>query len=69
MAAFMKPFDPQTYALMMEPALVGVCHCRDCQKLTGSAFSFLVAVPKTEFEVALATRGGGNAQLPGGVPC
>jgi hypothetical protein len=33
------------YNVKAEPALVGICHCRDCQKFTGSAFSFLVAVP------------------------
>jgi hypothetical protein len=33
------------YTVKAEPALVGICHCRDCQKFTGSAFSFLVAVP------------------------
>lgn len=31
------------------PALVGVCHCRDCQRFTGSAFSFLMAVPLAAF--------------------
>ena len=39
------------YTLKAEPALIGVCHCRDCQKFTGSAFSFLVAVPLTALEI------------------
>ena len=39
------------YTLRAEPALVGVCHCRDCQKFTGSAFSFLVARPLAAFEI------------------
>lgn len=34
------------YTITGEPDLVGVCHCRDCQKFTGSAFSFLVVVPE-----------------------
>ena len=40
------------YKLQAEPALIGVCHCRDCQKFTGSAFSFLVAVPLAALEIA-----------------
>ena len=32
--------------LAADLAFVIVCHCRDCQKLTGSAFAALVAVPK-----------------------
>jgi hypothetical protein len=39
------------YKSKAEPVLVGVCHCRDCQRFTGSAFSFLVAVPETELEI------------------
>ena len=39
------------YTLKAEPAFIGVCHCRDCQKFTGSAFSFLVAVPLTALEI------------------
>jgi hypothetical protein len=34
------------YSANTEPAFVGVCHCTDCQKFTGSAFSVIVAVPK-----------------------
>ncbi len=29
-----------------EPLMVGVCHCKDCQKQTSTSFSILVAVPK-----------------------
>jgi hypothetical protein len=39
------------YEVHAEPALVGVCHCRDCQKFTGSAFSFLVAVPLAALKI------------------
>jgi hypothetical protein len=35
------------YSANGEPAFVGVCHCRNCQKQTGTAFSVLVGVPKT----------------------
>lgn len=34
------------YASSAEPVLMGVCHCKHCQKQSGSAFSMLVAVPK-----------------------
>jgi hypothetical protein len=30
---------------------VGVCHCRDCQKFSGSAFSVVVALPKAALSV------------------
>ena len=39
------------YAATAAPVLVGVCHCRDCQKFTGSAFGFLVGVPHHAFEL------------------
>ncbi len=35
------------YAVEAEQAAATVCHCRDCQKFTGSAFAALVAVQKT----------------------
>lgn len=34
------------YESAAEPVLVGVCHCKHCQKQSGSAFSMMVAVPK-----------------------
>ena len=34
------------YSATGEPAFVGVCHCTDCQKFTGSAFSTVVGVSK-----------------------
>src|SRR3954451_8629728 len=34
------------YSATVEQAAATVCHCRDCQKFTGSAFATLVAVPK-----------------------
>jgi hypothetical protein len=33
-----------------EPVFVAVCHCRDCQKHTGSAFAFLIEIPKSALE-------------------
>jgi hypothetical protein len=34
-----------------EPIFVGVCHCKDCQKQAGTAFSVVVAVPATTLSV------------------
>lgn len=34
------------YAVEGEPSAQAVCHCRNCQRQTGSAFSVLVAVPR-----------------------
>jgi hypothetical protein len=41
------------YSADAEPAFVGVCHCKNCQKQAGTAFSIVVAIPNT----ALSTRG------------
>ena len=38
-----------TYEAEVDPALVGVCNCTDCQKLTGSAFR--VSVPATDLRL------------------
>ena len=40
------------YTLTADPAFSAICHCRDCQRFTGSAFGAIVAVPKTAFERA-----------------
>ena len=40
-----------TYSIASEPVLVGVCHCQDCQRFTGSAFSYLVAFPHTDLKI------------------
>ena len=34
------------YKSESEPVMTGVCHCRHCQRQTGTSFSILVAVPK-----------------------
>lgn len=33
------------------PLMTGVCHCRNCQRQAGSAFSTLAGVPKAEFRL------------------
>ncbi|HLG87108.1 MAG TPA: GFA family protein [Alphaproteobacteria bacterium] len=39
------------YSADAEPAFVGVCHCTDCQKFSGSAFATVVAVPAAALKV------------------
>lgn len=39
------------YSADAEPAFVGVCHCKNCQKGTGTAFAVVVAVPKPQLSV------------------
>jgi hypothetical protein len=41
------------YSANADPSFVGVCHCKNCQKQTGTAFSVLVAIPKS----AMSMRG------------
>ena len=39
------------YSTSAEPAMMAVCHCTDCQKQSGSAFSINVLVPHDQIEV------------------
>jgi hypothetical protein len=39
------------YETEAAPVLTGVCHCRNCQKQAGSAFSINVAVPKQALSI------------------
>lgn len=34
------------YSSLAAPAVTAVCHCRDCQKQTGTSFSILLGIPK-----------------------
>ena len=38
-----------TYEMDEAPAMMGVCHCKNCQRQAGSAFSTLAAVPRSGF--------------------
>jgi hypothetical protein len=40
-----------TYEAEIDPAKVGVCHCTDCQKLSGTAFSVYVPAPSQSFRL------------------
>ena len=53
------------------PAMTGVCHCKNCQRQAGSAFSTLAAVAKDDFRITSGepklyedpdTRGGNIVQ-------
>ena len=39
------------YSATAEPAIVAVCHCKNCQKQTGTAFSVLVGIPKSAISI------------------
>ena len=41
-----------TYSSQAEPAFTAICHCKDCQRQSGAAFSIIVGVPKSELELA-----------------
>ena len=40
-----------TWEATIDPALVGVCHCTDCQILSGSAFQFAARVAREDFQL------------------
>ena len=40
-----------TYEFPNPPAMYGVCHCKNCQRQAGSAFSTLAGVPKSELKI------------------
>jgi hypothetical protein len=40
-----------TYEAMVDPARMSVCHCTDCQRLSGSAFRASIPAPKETFSL------------------
>jgi hypothetical protein len=40
------------YSCSGEAMITAVCHCKHCQKQTGTSFSIIVAVPNDSFRVA-----------------
>lgn len=40
-----------TYTSDADPLMTAICHCTDCQKQSGSAFSLVVVAPAEGFEV------------------
>jgi hypothetical protein len=45
------------YSADAEPAFVGLCHCHDCQKFTGSAFAAMIGLPKSAVTVTGVLKG------------
>jgi hypothetical protein len=39
------------YAVNREPIVTVACHCRDCQKLSASAFSITMVIPRDAFKL------------------
>ena len=39
------------YTCEADPMMMAMCHCKNCQKQTSSAFSVLVAVPKGALKI------------------
>ena len=39
------------YTITGEPAFSGLCHCRNCQRYTGSSFEAVVAFPSPSVSV------------------
>jgi hypothetical protein len=39
------------YSASADPAMVAVCHCKNCQKQAGTAFSLVVAIPKSAISI------------------
>ena len=41
-----------TYEAEIDPEKVGICHCTDCQMLSGSAFRTVVLIPEDNFTLS-----------------
>lgn len=46
------------------PVMSAACHCRDCQKLTGGAYSLTLMIPEAGFEVARGAPVTGGLHRP-----
>ena len=44
-----------SYEAVVDPARVGICHCTDCQVLTGSAYRVVVPTAKDDFRLLSGT--------------
>jgi hypothetical protein len=44
------------YWTTVEPLTSTVCHCRDCQRFTGSAFAAVAYIPKEALKIEGAIR-------------
>lgn len=41
-----------SYHFDVDPLMAGVCHCKNCQRQAGSAFSTICGVPKAALEIS-----------------
>ena len=64
-----------TYEAEIDPGKVGICHCTDCQTLTGTAFRTTVPAPKDTFKlltgqpkIYIKTAESGNKRAHGFCP-
>ena len=37
------------YRIEGEPVILGICHCSECQRQSGSAFGMSMVIPKPQF--------------------
>jgi len=44
------------YSATADPAMVAVCHCKNCQRQSGTAFTTIVGVPKEALKVTGTLR-------------
>src|SRR5204863_9171627 len=44
------------YMADAEPVFIGVCHCKNCQKESGTAFNVVVAVPQSAVSIQGSPR-------------
>ena len=40
-----------SYESSADPAFTGVCHCKDCQRQSGSAFAVVIGIPSASLSV------------------
>lgn len=45
-----------TYTFNVDPLMTGICHCKNCQRQAGSAFSTLAGVPRAAIQITGATK-------------
>ena len=45
-----------SYTSSADPVFVGICHCRSCQKSTGTSYATVVAVPAASLTVSGTTK-------------
>ena len=43
------------YSILSEPITLYICHCRDCQRQSGSAFGMSLIIPESGFQLSSGT--------------